>query len=183
MPKPITPDQFMKKAKLEVKTSTRRSLKAKVLRALAPVFGYDKKFVSRVWDTTSSPTGGGRPGYVDTRDILEGAYDDADIGPNLPRGLHIGDGPSITFSDILAEDYKSRSFWKHVMKCIDRHSEFVWVTTIRGSGEWVIHNTCVDPSKAAHSIIIPAKAVGGNNIQILRINNFIKEYTHDQEES
>jgi hypothetical protein len=136
----------------------------KVLRALAPVFGYDRQEVSKLY---------GEP------DILASARLDAVIGPCIPEGFAIGGRKNITYSDLLSLKFRELPWWKYFRQLMDMHKSAIWVIPVRNASYWVVHNLDVDPSKRRPTIIIPARRAGLNHVQVMRLELFVEEHSYE----
>jgi hypothetical protein len=136
----------------------------KVLRALAPVFGYDRREVTKLYGE---------------EDILAAAKLDPIIGPYIPEGFAIGGRKNISYSDLLHMKFRGLPWWKYFRQLMELHTEVIWVISIKGSGYWVVHNLEVGPGKQRHAIIIPAKRAGLNHVRVMRLELFIEEHPYE----
>ncbi len=136
----------------------------KVLRALAPVFGYDKREVDKLYYSV---------------DPLGEARLDISIGANIPEGFAIGGRKNISYGDLLNVDFRKLPWWNHFRRLMDMHREVIWVISVRGAGYWVVHNLEVSPWKQRPAIIIPAKKAGLNHVRVLRLELFVEEHSDE----
>lgn len=136
----------------------------KVLKALAPVFGYDKREVGRFYGDLD-PLGAARMDYI--------------TGPHIPEGFAIGGRKNIGYGDLLHVDFRNLPWWKYFRQLLDMHKEVVWVIPVRGAGYWVVHNLEVSPWKQRPAIIIPAKKAGLNHVRVIRLELFIEEHSDE----
>jgi hypothetical protein len=136
----------------------------KVLKALAPVFGYQKHDVRSLFKRA---------------DPMADARLDSAIGPRLPPGFMIGGRKGITYGDLLHKGFRNLPWWKYFRKLMDLHGEVIWVISVKGAGYWVIHNLEVSPWMQRPAIIIPAKKAGLNHVRVMRLELFIEEHTYE----
>jgi len=169
----LSPEELLAKADAERKLVAKgvdKRLVAKVLRLLAPVYGYSKHQVNEVWDSCTD------------NDLLQAAKQHADIGNVLPTGLVIGGHTGLRYPDLLSLKFRDKPWWRKFRHHMDLHGEVVWVLPIAGSGYWVIHNTAVDPNRQQPAIMIPARKAGLNHVRVQRLELFTEEH-HEHENS
>ncbi len=143
---------------------------SKVLKKLAPVYGYHPADVIRV----DKECGG--------RGLLEAFREDARVGHLVPRNLIIGGVSGIVHTDLLCLNIGKQGFLRKFSGYCQEFGRAVLVFPIKGSkNPWVIHNLEVPPDRRRHSIMLFAQKRGDNHIQIIRIENFIKEFTDEQQ--
>lgn len=169
MEKRLSAEEFIRQTAADpMKAPVERAMVAKVLKRLAPAFGFAPSEINRVWAA------------CDGADLLQNVRLDQEIGRKLPAGLIIGGVRGVSYGDLLAEDITTKPFFKKFVGYAVEFGEAVWVITVKGSDYWVIHNTTVPPGRRLHSIEVYAQRAGMKHIQIIRINNYIKEFADER---
>lgn len=147
----------------------RGSFVAKTLKMLAPVYGYHPANVIRV----DKECGG--------RGLLQAFKEDATVGHLVPSNLIIGGVSGIVHTDLLCLNITKQGFFRKFSGYCQEFGKVVFVFPVSGSkNPWVIHNLEVPPDRRRHSIMLYAQERGGSHIQIIRIENFIKEFSDEQ---
>jgi hypothetical protein len=142
----------------------------KTLRLLAPVYGYHPAEVARI-----SKTCGGRG-------LLERCKEDARVRHLIPSSLFIGGISGVSHTDLLCLKIQEQGFLKKFMGYAREYGDATFVFPVKGSrNPWVIHNLEVLPDKRRHCIMLYTTKDGGRHMQLIRIENFIKEFSNEQE--
>jgi hypothetical protein len=162
----LTPDQFLALAKKDrklIKTGAGKPTVAKVLRLLAPAYGYTTLDVSNAWNASEDG------------DLLAALQRDPSVGHLVPGNLLIGGHTGLTAGDVLSLKFHKKKWWARFMAHVEDLGEVIWVLPMKSMGYWVIHNTTISSGRSRHAIVIPAHKQGLNHIQVIRLELFIKE--------
>jgi len=170
----LTPEEFLAKQKTELKTELKsveqgvgKRFILRVLRSLAPVYGYSDKDVYRVGDVCKGD------------DLLEAFRQDPVVGNKIPYGLLIGGHRGLRYGNLLHKDFRNYPWWKKFRGHMDTYGEVIWVLPIQSAGYWVLHNISVTPAKQQPAIIIPARRPGLNHVRVMRLEAFIEEHRNE----
>lgn len=142
----------------------------KTLKGLAPVYGYHPADVVRV----RKACGG--------NGLLRYFKEDAAVGYLVPPSLFIGGISGVRHTDLLCLNITKQRFLKMFMEYAEEYGQATFVFPVQGSNKpWIIHNLEVPPGKRRHCIMLYVTKHGGNHIQLIRMENFIKEFSDEQE--
>lgn len=159
------------RAKNPLSAEVGRGFVANTLKLLAPIYGYHPAEVVRIDKACCS------------RGLLAAFKEDAAVGYLVPPGLVIGGVSGIKHTDLICVNIGKQGFIKKFNSYCQEFGQATFVFQVAGSrSPWVIHNIEVPYGKRRHSIMLYAQAHGGSHIQILRIENFIKEFSDEQEQ-
>ena len=168
---PLSPEEFLAEAKQEhctrVPRGTSRRMVAKVLRMLAPVYGYTTHDVAIAWDER------------DDSDLVTAFRNIPGAGDCLPSGLIIGGHSGLSYGDILHPKFREKKWWLKFRNHMNLHDEVIWILPIKGAGYWVIHNTVVNPNRQQPAVIIPARRKGLNHVRVIRLESFVEEHSDE----
>jgi hypothetical protein len=141
---------------------------ANTLKLLSPVYGYHPADVVRIDKACRS------------RGLLNNFREDAEIGHLIPRNLIIGGITGVTHAKLLSLNIGKQQFLNRFLGYVEEFGEVVFVFPVTGSKKpWVMHNLEVSPGKSRHCVSIYNTKHGGRHIRVIRIENFIKEFSNE----
>lgn len=166
----LSPEDFLAKAKSErrlIEKGADKRLVAKIMRLLAPVYGYDKIDVTNAWDVCTDD------------DLLTTIRCAAECGHYIPAGLIIGGHKGLSYGDLLSLKFRELQWWLKFRQHIDIYNKVIWVLPIKGTGYWVITNTDGNSQRRQPAIVIPARTAGLNHVRVMRLELFIEEHSDE----